>query len=240
MKIKQLTPVWKTDIDTLQQEGRKKLNDEEVKQNIQLLTEDFLAIGLPESLKANVLAELKRRSGERFSLPFEMEVKKLAVKGWVFLKVKEPQGLYTFVFYILRLELSFYNLTEENLFLCTPGSMVSVEEAVNLMQGRYVYRRAEAGSDGKDHWIRLERSCTLPGIRCLETAPVNFKVGDYLTETGLGASLGLEEWTRIVNDLEKGYRCNLKMWTGKGFRMVKVEADPERRRVKVINERGWT
>ena len=119
----------------------------------------------------------------------------------------------------------------------SPGS---VEEAVNLMQGRYVYRRAEAGSDDKDHWIRLERSCTLPGIRCLETAPVNFNVGDYLTETGLGASLGLEEWTRIVNDLEKGYRCNLKMWTGKGFRMVKVEADPERRRVKVINERGWT
>jgi hypothetical protein len=237
MKKKELTPIWKTNINPLQQEGGKKLNDEQIKQNIQLLTEDFLAIGLPESLKAGVLKELRRRSGENFSLPFEMRVGKLAVKGWVFLKPKEPNGLYTPVFYILRLEWSLCALTQENPFLCTPGSMVSVEEAVNLMEGRYIYRKAEVDPDGEGYWIRLERSCTLPGIRCLEHARPKFNVDDFLTRTGLGDLLGLEEWFKMVSDLEKGYRCDLQMWTGEGMRTVKVEADPEQRRLKVMDER---
>jgi hypothetical protein len=185
MKIKQLSPIWKTNIKPLQQEIGKKLNDREVKQNIQLLAKDFLAIGLPESLKADVLAELKRSSGEKFSLPFEMEVKKLAVKGLIYLEPTEPNDLYILKFYILKLERSLHTLTEVNPFLCTPKWRVSVEEAVNLMEGRYVYRRAEVDPDGEGYWIRLERSCTIPGIRALEPGRPKFKVDDYFLKTGL-------------------------------------------------------
>jgi hypothetical protein len=238
MKIKQLSPIWRTDIKSLQQEVGKKLNFREVKQNIQLLAEDFLAIGLPESLKADALVELKRRSGEKFSLPFEMEVKKQAVKGRVFLQPKESNGLYTTIFYILRLQWSLYTLTEANPFLCTPKWLVSVEEAVNLMEGRYIYRRAEVDPDGEGYWIRLERSCTIPGIRALEPGRPKFKVDDYFLKTGLDDFLGVEESSRLVSDLEKGYRCDLLTKIGNGMRMVKVEADPERLRVKVMDESG--
>lgn len=111
---------------------------------------------------------------------------------------------------------------------------IRLDEAVNLIQGRYVYRNPEVGPG---YWISLlQMGPMVPGeltfIRC------DFEVREYLAQTGLGGYLGLSGWVKLEEELERGGRCLLATGGGPGMRVVKVEADPLRERLKVMDRRG--
>lgn len=125
-----------------------------------------------------------------------------------------------------------------NKFMCVPWSWIRLEEAVNLMQGRYVYRQPDADPVGEGYWMYLAAEEPIAGFHRLGFIRTRFDVGNYLAETGLGSWLGLNEWGRLVYNVESGARCGLVIGTGAGMRALKVEADPARRRLALYDLRG--
>jgi hypothetical protein len=125
-------------------------------------------------------------------------------------------------------------LYSEYVFPHEPWAVIRLDEAVNLMQGRYVYRKPEVGPG---YWIGLPKvRCGTPGeFRLMRT---DFNVREYLAETGLGGWLGLNGWVKLAGELERGHQCGLAIGAGLGMRAVKMEADPVGQKLKVMDTRG--
>jgi hypothetical protein len=236
MKKKELSAGLNAASETQQQESGKKMSEELAYLNLSLLAKEFHAMGLPIKLDETVFNEIRELMGDEYILSFDMKVGSLIVKGSVHLEANGQGGMYTTSFY--RFVVVNLPIFMENAFFCTPLWMVTVEEAVNLMQGRYIYRKPDVDPLGEGYWVYLAQRKLIAGFRQPVFVRMGFDVRRYLTETGLGSWLGLAGWTQLVYDLEKGYRCDLTLGTGKGMRAVKVEADPLRQRLKVTNGKG--
>lgn len=188
-----------------------------------------------KSVSLEVLGtELDRCSGERFSVLFEMHVGRVPVMGHVYFALNEASRLYAVEHYELTLPDSVEAVHYEYSFPHEPWLVIRLDEAVNLMQGRFIYRKPEIG---EGYWIGLKHLRVIPSegfqfIRC------DFEVREFLAETGLGGWLGLSGWIKLVEELERGHRCDLAIGAGSEMRVVKVEADPLSRRLKVMDRRG--
>src|SRR6185312_4462805 len=119
----------------------------------------------------------------------------------------------------------------KNKFICTPWSWIRLDEAVNLMQGRYVYREPDTDPTGEGYWMYLTADTPLEGFHRLGFIRTRFDVGNFLAESGLGGWLGLNGWARLVDSLQRGARCDLVIGTGAGMRALKIEADPRNYRL---------
>lgn len=224
--------------ETLQQDGGKKKSEDEIVQNLFLLYNEFRAIGLPDALNEIVFKELSTLTGEEYTLSFDMRVGRMPVNGRVHLEANGLGSLYTISYYELSLEYPQFPAVRKNSFLCTPFCLVTIEEAVNLLQGRYFYRKPETDPLGEGYWVFLSEGELIPGFRRPLFVRNGFRVREFLKVTGLGSWLGVEGYGKLVHDLEKGYLCDLTLGTGKGMRAVKVEADPAGLRLKVMNGKG--
>ena len=181
-----------------------------------------------------VKRELDRCEGARFSVGFESEVGRLLVKGRVFFALNESTGRYGIEYYELSLPDSASALHPEYAFPCEPWLVIRLDEAVNLMRGRYIYRKPEIGAG---FWIGLTALRVMPseGFVFIRS---DFEVREYLAETGMGGWLGLSGWVKLVDQLDRGHRCDLAVGVGSEMRVVKVEADPLARRLKVMDRKG--
>ena len=236
MKRKELSVCLNAPSETLQQESHKKMSEELAYLNLSLLDKEFHALGVPIQLGETVFNEIKELTSDEYILPFDMKVGSLIIKGGVHLEANGQGGMYTTSFY--RFVVVNLPLFMENAFFCTPLWMVTVEEAVNLIQGRYIYRKPDVDPLGEGYWVYLAQRELIAGFRQPVFVRIGFDVRRYLTETGIGSWLGLAGWTKLVHDLEKGYLCDLTLGSGKGMRAVKVEADPLWQRLKVTNGKG--
>ena len=238
MKKNQLATTCETTTETLQRESSQKKTRDGFILNLLLLHKEFHALGLPDALNKIVFEELGKLTGEEYVLDFDMTVGGLPVKGRVHLEADFPEDLYTTTYYELFLEGSSDTGDIRNAFLCTPFYFISVEEAVNLLQNRCIYRKPEVDPLGEGCWVFLGGSETIPGFPRLLFLHNGFQVRENLLESGLGSWLGLDAYNKLVSDLEKGYRCDVTVGTGKGMQHVKVEADPFGQRLKVMDGKG--
>jgi hypothetical protein len=223
---------------TMQQGGGQKKSEDDIVMNLILLYKEFHAIGLPDVLNDILFKELRALTGEAYVLAFDTAVGRLPVKGRVYLEANGADGLYVTSYY----ELFLGGLPDKggmrNAFLCTPFCLITIEEAVNLLQGRCIFRKPEVDPIGEGYWVFLGTTELMPGFRRPLLVRNGFRVREYLAETGLGSWLGVEGWNKLVHALEKGDRCDLTLGTAKGMRAVKVEADPLRQQLKVMNAKG--
>ncbi|HEV2478081.1 MAG TPA: hypothetical protein VGS79_00395 [Puia sp.] len=181
-----------------------------------------------------VNAELVRATGERFSVPFETPVGRVPVRGRVFFTLNDATKLYTVEGYDLSLPDSAAAMHPECTFPYEPWLVIRLDEAVNLMQGRFIYRKPEIGAS---YWIGVRELQLMP-LASFQFIRSGFEVREFLAETGLGGWLGLSGWIKLVEELERGHRCDLAIGAGSGMRAVKVEAEPLGRRLKVTDRRG--
>ena len=238
MKKNQLAATCETTTETLQRESRRKKNRDGLILNLILLHKEFHALGLPDALMNIVVKELGKLTGEEYVLDFGMQVGGLPVKGRVHLEADFPEDLYTTTHYELVLEGSSNTGDIRSAFLCTPFYFISVEEAVNLLQNRCIYRQPEVDPLGEGCWVFLGGAETMPGFPRLLFLHNGFQVRENLLVSGLGSWLGPVQWNKLVSDLEKGYQCELTAVTDEGMRKVKVEADPFGQRLKVTDMKG--
>lgn len=208
------------------------------------LKKQFEAAGFPAEEIKRFLGEFAPDSGMRAAWLFEIRIHETTVKGKVCAEPNMPAGLYTLEYYQLNLgkprskKASVSPPVPGNKFLCTPWSWIMLDEAVNLMQGRYVYRKPDADPTGEGYWIYLTAEEPVEGVRRLGFIRTRFDVSNYLAETGLGGWLGLAGWIRLVDNLQRGARCDLVIGTGAGMRAIKVEADPRNRRLALFDLSG--
>jgi hypothetical protein len=118
--------------------------------------------------------------------------------------------------------------------VCHPWYLVSIQEAVNLMEGRYVYRKPELDFSGSGYWFCLDdsREHNFNYIRN------NYSVQSVINETRIASWVGLEGWRKLIYQLERGDRCDLSIGTKAGMQAVIVEADPLGERLKLTDKQG--
>lgn len=202
------------------------------------------AAGFPVDLVEGFLADFSPASGKRISWSFETHMDQLKIKGKLHAERAVPDGIYSLDFYQLSLckrmlgERLSNAPVPSNKFLCTPWSWIRLDEAVNLMQGRYVYRKPDTDPTGDGYWLYLTEVELLKGFRRLGFIRIQFDVSNFLAETGLGGWLGLTGWVRLVDSLERGCRCDLVIGSGAGMTAIKVEADPRNQQLKLFDIRG--
>jgi hypothetical protein len=200
--------------------------------------------GFPADLVEGFLKNFSPASGKRVSWSFETHMDQLRVKGKLYAEPTIIGGLYALDYY--QLTLCRRTLGEKpgilpipsNKFLCTPWSWIRLDEAVNLMQGRYVYRKPETDPTGEGYWLYLAGAEFPEGFRRLGFLRIQFDVSNFLAETGLGGWLGLTGWVRLVDSLERGCRCDLIIGGGANMTAIKVEADPRNQRLQLFDIRG--
>lgn len=163
-----------------------------------------------------------------------MTVGRIPVIGHVFFSFNEVTRLYTVEYYELTLPEPVPALHHEYPFPHEPWLVIRLDEAVNLMQGRFIARKPEIG---EGYWVGLKEIRVLPS-EGFEFIRSGFDVREFLAETGLGGWLGLSGWIKLVEELERGHRCDMAIGTGTGMRAVKVEAAPLARRLKVMDRKG--
>ena len=205
-----------------------------IKINVERLEKELQMLDLKGISSENLCAQLERRSGERFSVLFEMHVGRIPIMGHVYFALNETTGVYAVEYYELTLPDSAAAVHHEYSFPHEPWLVIRLDEAVNLMQGRFIYRKPEIGIG---FWLALKDDRVIPSdgfqfTRC------DFEVREYMAETGLGGWLGLSGWIKLVEELERGHRCDLAIGAGSEMRAVKVEACPLERRLRVMDRRG--
>ena len=202
--------------------------------NMPELEKEFRLLELKGLSMEDVLANLERCSGQSFSSGFETQVSGVPVKGRVFFNFNDVTELYM----VKGNELTPVRLPAfaDSLFAFPREAwmVIRLDEAVNLIQGRYVYRKPEVGPG---YWISLVQQGPVESYY-LTFIRSDFEVREYLAQTGLGGYLGLSGWVKLVEELERGGRCSLATGGGPGMRVVKVEADPLKGRLKVMDRKG--
>ncbi|HEV2483193.1 MAG TPA: hypothetical protein VGS79_26185 [Puia sp.] len=219
--------------------------DKKIKEmHLHAIKKQFEAAGFSTESIKRFLDEFAPDSGRRASWSFEMSIHETKVKGKVYAEPNMPGGIYALDFYQLTMakrrarEKQAPIPAATNKFVCTPWSWVRLDEAVNLMQGRYVYRKPDMDPTGEGYWLYLTAGEPLEGFHRLGFIRTRFDVSNYLAETGLGGWLGLNGWVRLVAQLESGSRCDLVIGTGAGMRALKVEADPRNHRLALFDLAG--
>jgi len=126
------------------------------------------------------------------------------------------------------------NIVDKNIFFLPTGSDVSIREAFNLMQGRAI--RRDSGIPGDQaYWMRLNVEKEFNGIRSPYVVKGHLDVGAWMRGTPVIKLFDHEERAGIVKSLEHGDRFLLDR--GKAGK-VYLEANPEKDRVNLKNERG--
>jgi hypothetical protein len=215
----------------------KKMHDQAMKKQLD-------AAGFPADLIEGFLEDFSPASGKRVSWSFETQMDQMKVKGKMHAEPTVSGGMYALDYYQLTLckrlpgEKPGVPPVPGNKFLCTPWSWIRLDEAVNLMQGRYVYRKPDSDPTGEGYWLYLTGDELLEGFRKLGFVRIPFDVSNALAETGLGGWLGLTGWVRLVDSLERGCCCDLVIGTGAGMTAIKVQADPRGRRLLLFDIHG--
>ena len=176
-------------------------------------------------------------------MSFETTVDRTPVKGTVYIEKNEPIGLYVLNYFQLSLGKADMKKrlvvpVPSNKFVCSPWEWIRLDEAVNLMQGRFVYRKPDLDPVGEGYWLYLSKDELFQGVRQLGFIRTRFDVGNYLSETGLNAWVGLNGWLQLVEVLERGARCDLAIGAGAAMNVIRLEADPREQRLKLFDLQG--
>jgi len=211
------------------------MEQEILKINRGLLEGELRALGFLAAFIEEFGEVIALQTGEAFEMTFHFKLDQVPVAGKVCFETGGHMGMYNISCYELSLSKSRRALIQQARFVCQPWNMFTLVEAMNLMEGRFVYRRQEVDPVGKGYWIYM---AVASGVYRLNYMRNGFEVRDFLAETGLGGLLGLEGWVKLVSDLEKGGVCEVIVGSGSGMRPVKVVAEPLERRLRVKDKVG--
>lgn len=206
-----------------------------IRENIWMVQDELSIGGFPKSTARAAVREILRRTGRDFRIPFKVTVGGMPVSGSVHFEGSLPNG-YRLSHFMVTLESPGETHIRENGFVCTPGYEVNLEEAVNLMERRYVYRSPALDPLGEGYWIHLDRPGTYSGYYIFGYTRNGFRI-----EESAGVAPGLLD-EKMIMRLRRGDRVEISSQLGKAV----IEADPVGKRLKVsdwwgmdVSREGW-
>lgn len=203
--------------------------------NLRLLSEEISGAGFPEA----VLVDLRRQMGQRFAgdmlLFFETEMVGCPVKGSLYLERESADGPFRFAHFDVGLGKDSGAPVRENSFVRGSGYAVSLREAVNLMEGRSVYREPAFDAARQGYWVSLSKTGPIAGMHLLDYMRSDFRVEVAIRESPLPRWLDLGAQEKLAAGLRQGDRVQLELKTAGQRRMVFVEADPGVQRLRVTD-----
>jgi hypothetical protein len=129
------------------------------------------------------------------------------------------------------------NVVDTNRFLFLERNEVNLREAVNLMQGRSVYRIPGYAGQGS-YWLTLKTEQRYEGIAPLELKKSGLETGKAINEMSLPFALTSAQRMEIERSLQGGNRHALDFkYQRKDYR-IWLQANPAEDPVDVLDKRG--
>jgi hypothetical protein len=128
-------------------------------------------------------------------------------------------------------------MVKENSFVRGSGYAVNLREAVNLMEGRSIYRQPAFDPVGQGYWVSLSTNEPFGGMRLLEYDRNDFKVEPAIGESPLAWWLDLAAREKLAGELREGSRVRLEVGPSSRKRVIFVEVDALEQRLRFTDSR---
>ncbi len=194
-----------------------------MEENVRVLAAEIRAAGFPESVLADLQRQMGQRKGGDMMLFFQAEVDDRKVLGNLYLEREPTDGPFRFAHFDVDLGKNSTAPVRENSFVRGSGYAVSLREAVNLMEGRSIYREPDFDPSRQGYWVSLSRTGPISGMHLLEYNRSDFNVEVAIRESQLVRWLDLTSQQELAFQLRQGD-------------LVKLEVGPKERRIEVLVE----
>jgi hypothetical protein len=206
---------------------------EGMEENLGALTAEIREAGFPESVVADLARQMGQRKGGDIMLFFEAEVNDRRVLGNLYLERVSKDGPFRFAHFDVDLGKDSVAPVRENSFVRGSGYAVSLREAVNLMEGRSIYREPAFDPSRQGYWVSLSRTGPISGMHLQEYNRSDFNTEVAIRESQLVRWLDMKAQEKLAGQLRQGDLVKLEI--GPKFRRVEVlvEADPVAKDLRV-------
>jgi hypothetical protein len=206
---------------------------EEMEENLRALTAEIRRAGFPESVVADLKRQMDHRTGQDIMLFFQAEVNDRKVFGNLYLEREKAGGAFRFAHFDLDLGMEPVAPIPENSFVRGSGYAVSLQEAVNLMEGRSIYRVPAFDPAGQGYWVSLNRTRPIAGMHLQEYNRSDFNVEVAIRDSQLVRWLDMSAQEKLAGQLRQGDLVKLEVGPKYRRTEVLVEADPAAKDLRV-------
>lgn len=193
----------------------------------------FAAYKYPPALLPAIEKQMRQQQGHFFHIPFETEVHSKHVYAELGFRWDKIAGHHRLDSLGIHLQKDGANKLDTNIFSFQEGSIVSVEQAFNLMQGRPVWKD-KMGQESE--WLILDPAKQVLGMATPESKILPFRLSKALENSPLGKMLSAGMKYEITVLLQNGNRTQVRLPnTG---RVYYLEARPEQGRLALQDGKG--
>jgi hypothetical protein len=207
-------------------------------QNLRLLYKEVREAGFPDEIAAKLKDRVLNDQSYAFYIIQALEIE--ARRIFASLYFERPMNTVPYRF--LSFNLSFNGETpapiRENQFSRGKGYDVSLQEGINLMEGRYIFREPAFDPERAGYWVWLGGPSEWPGQRILDYSRNDFRAEAAIDQSDLWRWLIPAKRKELAEELKRGGRVELVIAPMGATRTVWAEVDPANRRLVLTNARG--
>jgi hypothetical protein len=206
--------------------------------NLRELAQEIRAMGLPES----VVADLEKRAWENRSsdlvVYFDAQMEGLPVKGMLSLE-REPAFDLLKTDY-LRVDLGENTVAKykDHFFDLNSTDELTLREAVNLMEGRPVYRPDTTDPGANGYWLLLDGKAADKTFQLPDILASRFVPERVIRESPLAQHLDGPAQEKLAAQLARGDRVEVEVGPPERTRTIYVQVDLLPERLRVTNSEG--
>ena len=195
-------------------------------ENLRELSAEIREAGFPESVVADLRKQWGQRKAGDMLLFFQAQVEGRKVLGSLYFEREMRDGPFRFAHFDVDLGKGSVAPVGENCFVRGSGYAVSLREAVNLMEGRSIYREPAFDPTGQGYWVSLSRSGAVAGMHLQNYDRSDFNVAVAIRESELVRWLDGPAQEKLAGRLRQGDLVKLAIGPKSRRIEVLVEADP--------------
>jgi hypothetical protein len=214
------------------------MEKELMEQHVRELSAEIVNAGFPYVVLADLRRELRGLAPGYLTLPFTDGLGRSGVTGSVYLEPEWPSGFYRFRHFDVDLGQAGETLIRQQTFDRILGYSFNLREAVNLMEGRFIYREPLKDQLSGGYWVSLNPRPVVAGDH-----EYDYDFSDFTPEKAIRDSLLYHyllplDREKLVSEIRQGDRAEVNFLFGGTMRQVFVEAQPRMEQLKLTGKRG--
>jgi hypothetical protein len=214
------------------------MEGELIEKNLLELAEEIRRAGFPENALVDLKRELDRAPNGFIYLSFEKGLDREGLRGTIYLEPEQLSGLYRFSHFDLDLGPDAEAPIRQNTFVRREGSGVTLVEAVNLMEGRSVFRDFGFDHISEACWVSLDPRYGVAGVYPEVYFDNSFRPETAIRDSPLAPYLSKPALEKLLGQLRRGDPAEVSIEVGGESRTVIVTADPREERLRLTGSRG--
>ena len=212
--------------------------DELTEHNLRLLKEELKEKGFPESVLPALEEKIRSEYKVDFYLLFETNIDNKPVKGNLYFLDTDTPDAHRLLSFSLDFGKDTDVMVSQANFLVGHGYDISMREAYNLMDGRWVYKEPPFDPEKKGYWVGLNAGDVSSYYAKLEYQASDFRVEQAITDSPLGYYLNPEQKKELVASLKEGNRPELNIDVMGVPKKVWAEAAPVFQKIRLSDAKG--